>query len=459
MIQQIIFTIVTILTVVLSYKAYSNIVKNIKLGRSYELVNNKGARWRTMILVALGQGKMFKYFLPALFHLFIYVAFLFTQIELIEILIDGFFGKHRILSQPLGGFYTFIISLIEILSVLAFIATVVFLSRRNIINVKRFHKPEMKGWPFTDANLILLGEILLITGIFLANSSDLVLQSRLSEHFHHTGQFAVSSLLAKYVFSGFDTQTLRILERIGWWLHLTVVYGFILYLTISKHLHLIFAFPNTFFTPLVPRGKMENMPVIMNEVKSMMGLGGDGGQMDNMDAMSEEIPEFGAKEIMGLKWKNILDAYTCTECGRCTDKCPANVTGKVLSPRKIVMMVRDRAEEVGKKLRSKDSKYIREDLKGENVVLSAENFDDGKSLFDYISDEEIFACTTCNACVEECPVLINPLDIILQMRRYRILTDSAGPSDWMPMFTSLENSGSVWQMQEERDAWTKEVIV
>ena len=452
MIQQLIFTIVTLATIILSYRAYSFIVKNIKFGREYELIKDNPARWKTMILIALGQGKMFKYFLPALFHLFIYVAFLFTQIELIEILVDGFFGKHRIFALPLGGFYTFIISLIEILSVLAFIATIVFLSRRNIINVKRFHKPEMKGWPFTDANLILLGEILLITGIFLANSSDLVLQNRLPAHFHHTGQFAVSAYLAKYIFSNFSTGTLLVLERIGWWLHLTVVYGFILYLTISKHLHLIFAFPNTFFTPLTPRGKMENMPVIMNEVKSMMGLT-EGGE-DAME-MSEEIPEFGARDIQALKWKNILDAYTCTECGRCTDNCPANITGKELSPRKIVMMVRDRADEIGKKLRSKDQKYIREDLKTEGAKLTIENFDDGKSLFDYISDQEIFACTTCNACVEQCPVLINPLDIILQMRRYRILTDSAGPSDWMPMFTSLENSGSVWQMQEERDAWAK----
>ncbi len=453
MIQQLIFTIVTLATIFLSYRAYSFIIKNIKYGRDYELVKDKPARWKTMILVALGQGKMFKYFLPALFHLFIYVAFIFTQIELIEILVDGFFGKHRIFAAPLGGFYTFIISLIELLSVLAFIATIIFLSRRNIIKVKRFHKPEMKGWPFTDANLILLGEILLITGIFLANSSDLVLQTRLPEHFHHTGQFAVSTYLAKYIFNNFNTGTLLVLERIGWWLHLSVVYGFILYLTISKHLHLIFAFPNTFFTPLTPRGKMENMPIIMNEVKSMMGLTEEA--MD-MGEMSEEIPEFGAQDIMGLKWKNILDAYTCTECGRCTDNCPANITGKILSPRKIVMIVRDRAEEVGRKIRSKDSKYIREELRGENVNLTPENFNDGKSLFDYISDEEIFACTTCNACVEQCPVLINPLDIILQMRRYRILTDSAGPSDWMPMFTSLENSGSVWQMQEERDAWFKD---
>ena len=453
MAQQIIFSIITILTIILAYKAYSFIIHNIKLGREYEMISDNGTRWRTMILIALGQGKMFKYFIPALFHLFIYVAFIFTQIELIEILIDGFTGTHRALAQYLGGFYTLLISTIEILSVLAFIATVIFLARRNILKIKRFHKPEMKGWPFIDANLILLGEILLITGIFLANSSDLVLQSRLPEHYHHTGRFVVSSILAENIFSKFDTSTLVILERIGWWLHLTVVYGFILYLTISKHLHLIFAFPNTYFTFLTPRGKMENMPVIMNEVKSMMGLIEDN-QADDA-AMSDDIPEFGTKDIMGLKWKNILDAYTCTECGRCTDNCPANATGKILSPRKIVMAVRDRADEIGKKLKSGDTKYIQADKKSENTKLEPGNFDDNKSLFDYIADEEIFACTTCNACVEQCPVLINPLDIILQLRRYRILTDSAGPQDWMPMFTSLENSGSVWQMQEDREAWIR----
>lgn len=452
MIQQLLFLIVTFITVFFSYKAYSQIIKNIKLGRDYDMIDNSSERWKRMFLIALGQGKMFKYFIPALFHLFIYVAFLFTQIELLEILIDGFFGLHRSLSGYLGGVYTFLISLIEILSVLALIATVIFLWRRNLLKVPRFHKEEMKGWAFKDANLILLGEILLVTGIFLANSSDIVLQTRIPEHFHHTGHFAISTILADSIFSNFATGTLQVLERIGWWLHVLVVFGFILYLTISKHLHLIFAFPNTYFSFLNPRGEMENMPVIMNEVKSMMGLTEDSGEME----MSEEIPEFGAKDIMGLKWKNILDAYTCTECGRCTDNCPANITGKTLSPRKVVMMVRDRADEVGKKLKSGNTEFIREDLKGENVKLTAENFDDGKSLLNLISDEELFACTTCNACVEQCPILINPLDTILQLRRYRILTDSAGPQDWMPMFTSLENSGSVWQLQETREDWIKQ---
>jgi heterodisulfide reductase subunit C len=446
MIQQILFISTTLLTIFISYQTYSRIISNIKIGRDYNIKGN----WKTMVLVALGQSKMFKNFLPALFHLFIYVAFIITQIELIEIMVDGFAGMHRSLSPYLGGFYTFLISTIEILSVLAFVATIVFLSRRNILKVQRFHKPEMKGWPFNDGNLILLGEILLITGIFTANSSDLVLQTRIPEEYHHTGRFFVSSLFADNVFNNFSTGTLKMLERGGWWLHVMVVFGFIVYLTISKHLHLIFSFINTYFAPSTPRGKMENMPVIMNEVKSMMGFG-----EASQNAAETEIPEFGANDLKGLTWKNILDAYTCTECGRCTAACPANQTGKKLSPRKIMMDVRDRAEETGNKLASKEEQYIGDQFKGKGVELNPKNFNDGKSLFDYISDEEIYACTTCNACVEECPVMINPLDIIMQLRRYRILNDSAGPSDWMPMFTSLENSGSVWQMQDLREQWTK----
>ena len=448
MLQQILFILVTVLTIFISFKTYSQIISNIKMGRDF----NVNGSFKTMFMVALGQSKMFKNFLPALFHLFIYVAFIFTQVELLEILIDGFTGTHRVLAPYTGNFYTFLISFIEILSVLAFIATIVFLSRRNIVKVSRFHKPEMKGWPFKDANLILLGEILLILGIFTANSSDLVLQGRIPEEYHNTGRFAISSFFADSMFSIVGTKTLIILERMGWWLHVLVVFGFIVYLTISKHLHLIFSFFNTYFVPSTPRGQMENMPVIMNEVKSMMGITDES---QAPAAAEAEIPEFGANDIRGLTWKNVLDAYTCTECGRCTAACPANLTGKKLSPRKIVMDVRDRADEIGKKLSSKDKKYIGEQFKVEGVKLNAQNFNDGKSLFDQVTDEEIYACTTCNACVEECPVLINPLDMIMQLRRYRILTDSAGPSDWMPMFTSLENSGCVWQMQDLREEWTK----
>lgn len=446
MIQHILFVIVVVATALIAYRSYSSIISNIKMGRNFETPGS----WSTMIRIALGQGKMFRNFIAGFFHLFIYIAFIITQIELIEILIDGFSGTHRVFAPYLGGFYTAIISFIEILSVLAFIATIIFLSRRNLLKVKRFHLPELKGWAFKDANLILLGEILLIVGIFTANSSDLVLQNLLPEHYHQTGNFFISQYFAQNLFVNLSTNTLVLLERFGWWLHVLVVFGFIIYLTISKHLHLIFSFFNTYLVPDTPRGQMENMPVIMNEVKSMLGLTDTSGTEQTTDNINLD---FGANDLKGLTWKNILDAYTCTECGRCTMACPANKTGKKLSPRAIVMSVRDRAEEIGKKVSSGELKYLNDEAKSEDEKLTRSNFSDGKSLFNYITDEEIFACTTCNACVEECPVLISPLDVILQLRRYRILTDSAAPQDWMAMFTSLENSGCVWQMQDLREQW------
>jgi heterodisulfide reductase subunit C len=266
--------------------------------------------------------------------------------------------------------------------------------------------------------------------------------------------FAISQFLSPF-WAGASESTLHLMERIGWWGHVMVVFAFLNYLPISKHLHILFAFPNTYYAKLNSRGEMENMPEIMNEVKSMMGLT-EGGEEDMMD-MDAELPEFGAKDVFDLSWKNIMDAYSCTECGRCTSVCPANITGKKLSPRKILMDIRDRATEVGVKLDSGNLDYVREDLKSEAQNLTKENFDDGKNLFDYISKEELHACTTCNACVEACPVLINPLEPILKMRRYEILTLSEGPSDWLPMFNAIENSGAVWSMPVERDQWRKEL--
>jgi heterodisulfide reductase subunit C len=451
MLQPIIFAIVTVVATGYAWRQYSRVRRNILLGKDETIGGNSAARWRNVFLIAFGQQKMFKRWVPAVFHLFIYVAFLLTQIELIEIFMDGFSGSHRAFSAPLGGFYTFVISFIEVLSLLAFVATFVFLARRNLLKVPRFHKPEMKGWPFLDGNLILYGEILLLIGIFSMNGAGTVLQSMGTEHYHPTGFFAVSGWLGPALFGGMSEGSLVVLERFGWWLHILVVYGFLLYLPISKHLHLLLAFPNTWYARLTPKGQVANMPDIQREVASMMNP-----EAAPQEPAEETVLAFGANDVFSLSWKNILDAYTCTECGRCTSECPANLTGKKLSPRKIMMDVRDRAEEIGKNIDSKDKNYFPENA--ETTMPNRLGYNDGKSLFDSISREEIHACTTCNACVEACPVLINPLDIILQLRRYEILMESAGPSDWLPLFNSLENSHSAWAMAVERDAWKAEVF-
>ncbi len=444
MIQQIAFCIVSILALGFAGWQFANIRRNILLGQSEQLELNTAQSWRNVLLVAFGQQKMFKNWIPAVFHFFIYAAFVITQIELIEIFIDGFTGIHRFFAPMLGGFYTFVISFIEILSLLAFVATVIFLIRRNILKINRFEKPEMRGWPQRDANIILLLEIVLLVGIFSMNGADILLQSIDYQHYPNTGMLAVSSWLGPALFGGMSEGALHLTERFGWWLHILTVFAFLNYLPISKHLHILLAFPNTYFARQKSRGEMDNMPEIMNEVKAMMGLA------EPTD--TTELPEFGANDVFSLSWKNLLDAYSCTECGRCTAACPANLTGKKLSPRKIMMDIRDRAEEVGQNIRKGKDEFKKDPA----LPLTKDNYQDSKSLFDYISREELHACTTCNACVEACPVLINPLEPILKMRRYEILTESAGPAEWMPLFNSIENSGSAWAMSVDRDAWARE---
>ncbi|MEO1714490.1 MAG: (Fe-S)-binding protein [Bacteroidota bacterium] len=413
MIQPLIFLIVSGAAIGYAFFQFSKIRRNVLLGENETLQLDAGESWKNVLLIAFGQKKMFKRWIPAIFHLFIYVAFLFTQVELIEIFIDGLTGQHRFFAPYLGGLYTFIIGLIEILSLLAFIATFIFLARRNLLKVPRFHKPEMNGWPTLDGNLILYAEILLLVGIFSMNGADVLLQQLDPAHYPSTGTLPVSSWLGPLLFGGLEQGTLVIVERAGWWLHIMVVFAFLNYLPVSKHLHILLAFPNTFYAKQNAKGEMENMESVMTEVKSMM----DPDAAFAEAPMDEELPTFGSNDVTNLSWKNVLDAYTCTECGRCTSVCPANLTGKKLSPRKVMMDIRDRAEEIGKKLDSGDQQYIREDLRADAEKLTKENFDDGKSLFDYITREEIHACTTCNACVEACPVLISPMEPILKLRR------------------------------------------
>ena len=415
--------------------------QNIFVGRDIDRSDNKAERWRTMLLVAFGQKKMFIRPIPALLHLFIYVAFILTQIELIEIFVDGLTGKHRVFMELLGGFYTFIISFIEVLSILALVATIAFLSRRNILKLARFKKREMIGFPSRDANTILIMEIVLICCIFTMNGADEALYLQGASHASEASGsfgFIFSSYLGSTFFSNFDVETLHILERAGWWGHIFMVFAFLNYLPYSKHFHILLAFPNTYYSNLEKKGKFTNMASVTAEVKLMLDPNADPYAAPPTDA---EPQRFGAKDVNDLSWKNLLDAYTCTECGRCTAACPANQTGKLLSPRKIMMDTRDRLEEYG-----------------DNLRKHGKDYQDGKSLIgNYILEEEVWACTTCNACVQECPVNIDPLAIIMDLRRYLVMEESKMPSELTGMLTNIENNGAPWQFSPaDRANWRDE---
>jgi len=416
---------------------------NILLGREIDRSDNKAERWRTMLLVAFGQQKMFSRPIPALLHFAIYAAFLVTQIELIEIIVDGLSGQHRVFRAGLGGFYTFMISFIEILSVAALIATIIFLARRNLLKLPRFNMSEMKGWPKMDGNMILIMEIILVACIFTMNGADEALYKMGASHASNLGDgtmgYTISSLISDPVFGGMSESTLHILERVGWWGHIIMVLAFLNYLPYSKHFHIVLAFPNTYYSNLEKKGKFTNMESVTNEVKLMMDP-----TADPFAAPPEGAPEpqrFGAKDVTDLTWKNLLDSYTCTECGRCTSACPANTTGKLLSPRKIMMDTRDRLQEVG-----------------DNKRKHGKDYEDGKSLLgDYITEEELWACTSCNACVEECPVNIDPLSIIVDLRRYLVMEESKVPSELTGMLTNIENNGAPWQFSpSDRLNWANE---
>jgi heterodisulfide reductase subunit C len=432
MISILVFCLLLAVVLFFSIKKYKRIYSNIQLGKTYTNPNSSSEKFKNMALIALGQKKMFSRPIAAIFHLFIYVAFVFTQLELIEILIDGFTGSHRILGHAMHSscswLYTSLINTIEILSLLALIATVVFLSRRNLLKLPRLNMAELKGWPMKDANIILMGEILLVFGIFLMNSAESAWLITSNESGYH---FVLSSVFAG-LFTSLSPNTLHILSQLGWWMHLIGIFGFILYLPYSKHLHILLAFPNAYLSNPNAKGHIAYMPEILHEIKSMMG--------EPVEATDPNaIPKFGAKDVFDLSQKNLLDAYACTECGRCTSACPANQTGKKLSPRKIMMDTSDRLEEVGNLMESNNNEWK----------------EDEKSLLhDYISVEELRGCTTCNACVEECPVNISPLDIIVQLRRNLIMEESNSPQEWNGMFGNIENNGAPWKFaQSERGNW------
>ena len=438
----IIFAITLIIGVGFFVKNVKKIIRNIKLGQKVNRTDNASARWKNMALIALGQKKMFTRPIPAILHFTLYAAFIITQIELLEIIVDGLFGTHRFFKTGLGGFYTFLISFIEILSLLALVATLAFLSRRNLLKLPRFTKTEMLGWPTKDANLILIMEIVLVTCIFTMNGTDEVLYSLGKSHYERVGSFnfSISQHLGPALFGGMSESTLHILERVGWWGHLVMVIAFLNYLYFSKHLHILLAFPNTYFADLNVKGKFDNLESVTNEVKLMMDPNADPfAAPANPDAVPAK---FGASDVQDLNWVQLLNAYTCTECGRCTSSCPANTTGKKLSPRKIMMDTRDRLEEVGKNIDANKGVFV----------------PDNKSLLnDYITPEELWACTSCNACVEECPINISPLSIIMDMRRYLVMEQSAAPMELNAVMTNIENNGAPWQYnQQDRVNWRNE---
>ena len=441
LLPNVLFVLLLGVAVGLFAKNVKKINRNIQLGRQIDRTDRSSERWGNMVRIALGQSKMVKRPLAGILHIVVYIGFILINIELLEIVVDGILGTHRIFAPYLGSFYNILIGSFEILAALVLVAVIIFWCRRNVIRLQRFWKDEMKGWPKLDADLILYFEIVLM-GLFLTmNGADLAIQTYFPEatHYMQAGAFPVSQFLLPF-FEGNELSSLILVERTAWWMHIIGIFIFLNYLYYSKHLHILLAFPNTYFSNLNPKGQFGNNPNVTSEVQLMMDPNADPYAAGDESA---EVEKFGASDVMDLNRIQLLNAYTCTECGRCTSECPANQTGKKLSPRKVMMDTRDRLTEVGDNIEKNKGTFI----------------EDGKQLLgDYISHEELWACTSCNACVEACPVDIDPLSIIMDMRQYLIMEESAGPSDLNNMMSNIENNGAPWPFnQQDRANWAKEL--
>lgn len=437
-IPNIVFAILLVLGIGYFTKNVGKLIRNIKLGKDAQIVGDKNLRWKNMTMIALGQTKMVVRPIAGILHVIVYLGFIIINIEVLEIIIDGLFGTHRIFSF-LGAFYDVLIGSFEILAFLVIVAVIVFWIRRNVIRLQRFIKPEMGGWPKKDGNLILYIELVLMILFLTMNGADYQLQQMGADHYVEAGAYPISQFMTPLL-NGMSEGSLILLERSAWWLHILGILFFLNYLYYSKHLHILLAFPNTFYGKLNPQGQFNNLDSVTKEVKLMLDPAADPFAAPADD--SEEPEKFGASDVLDLNWVQLMNAYTCTECGRCTSECPANQTGKKLSPRKIMMDTRDRLEEVGKNMDANNGEFVA----------------DGKQLLgDYITKEELWACTTCNACVQACPVSIDPLSIIMEMRRYLVMEQSAAPMELNNMMSNIENNGAPWPYnQMDRLNWVNE---
>ena len=436
------FVIILLISITIFTRNILKIKNNINLGRSIDRSDNKSARWKNMARIALGQSKMVSRPIAGILHVVVYIGFLIINIELLEIVVDGIFGTHRVFAPFLGSAYNVLIATFEIFAFLVLLAVLIFWARRNIIRLNRFRKSEMKGWPKLDADLILYFEIVLMTLFLTMNGADFYIQTNFptANDYHQAGSFPISQFMTS-VFDGMALDSVILVERSAWWMHIIGIFIFLNYLYYSKHLHILLAFPNTYFANLNAKGGFANNPTVTAEVKLMMDPDADPYAVP--ETTSDEPEKFGASDVMDLNRVQLLNAYTCTECGRCTSECPANQTGKLLSPRKIMMDTRDRLTEVGNNIQKNKGVFV----------------PDGKQLYnDYITAEELWACTSCNACVQACPIDIDPLSIIMNMRQYLVMEESAAPADLNNMMGNIENNGAPWPFnQQDRLNWVEDL--